>query len=115
MSYSLPDLPYAYDALEPHIDAQTMQIHHTKHHQAYVDKVNAAIAGTDYENQSLEAVIQARNTAIAAPDTPREQAQADNDAGCEPSHRDQVPLGCCRVQFLVDIHRKECSGGVEQR
>jgi Fe-Mn family superoxide dismutase len=47
MAYTLPELPYDYSALEPHIDAQTMEIHHTKHHQAYVDKLNAAIEGTD--------------------------------------------------------------------
>src|SRR5439155_17081303 len=45
--YELPPLPYGYDALEPHIDVQTMQIHHTKHHQTYVDKLNAALAGHD--------------------------------------------------------------------
>jgi Fe-Mn family superoxide dismutase len=50
MSHKLPDLPYAYNALEPYIDAQTMEIHHTKHHQTYVDKLNAAIKG----NESLE-------------------------------------------------------------
>lgn len=46
MSYSLPDLPYSYDALEPHIDARTMEIHHTKHHQAYISKVNDALQGS---------------------------------------------------------------------
>ncbi len=57
MAYSLPALPYAYTALEPSIDARTMEIHHTKHHQAYIDKVNAAIAGTPLESKSIEALI----------------------------------------------------------
>ena len=57
MAYQLPPLPYAYDALEPHIDAQTMEIHHTKHHQAYITKVNDAIAGTPHENLSVEQLI----------------------------------------------------------
>jgi Fe-Mn family superoxide dismutase len=57
MAYQLPDLPYAFDALEPHIDARTMEIHHGKHHQAYVDKVNAAVAGSELENKTIEALI----------------------------------------------------------
>ena len=57
MAYSVPPLPYAYDALEPHIDKQTMEIHHDKHHQAYVDKVNAALAGTPLENAAIEEVL----------------------------------------------------------
>ncbi len=57
MAYTLPSLPYAYDALEPHIDARTMEIHHTKHHQAYINNVNAAIAGTDLESKTVEALI----------------------------------------------------------
>ncbi|WP_164103444.1 superoxide dismutase [Candidatus Laterigemmans baculatus] len=57
MAYTLPQLPYAYDALEPHIDARTMEIHHTKHHQAYITKVNDAIAGTPLENKSIEDLI----------------------------------------------------------
>lgn len=57
MAFTLPPLPYAFNALEPHIDAQTMQIHHDKHHQAYVDNLNKAIAGTENENKSLEELL----------------------------------------------------------
>src|SRR2546423_1868099 len=58
MAYELPKLPYAYDALEPHIDAPTMEIHHTKHHQAYITNVNNAIKGkADLENKSVEDLI----------------------------------------------------------
>jgi Fe-Mn family superoxide dismutase len=54
MAFELPKLPYSYDALEPHIDARTMEIHHTKHHNAYVTNLNAALAGTEGEKLSLE-------------------------------------------------------------
>ncbi len=57
MAFALPDLPYAYDALEPHIDARTMEIHHTKHHNAYLGKLNDAISGSDLENKSAEDII----------------------------------------------------------
>lgn len=57
MSFELPSLPYAFDALEPHIDARTMEIHHTKHHNAYVTKLNDAITGTSHEGESLENLI----------------------------------------------------------
>ncbi|MFN4121899.1 MAG: superoxide dismutase [Flavobacteriales bacterium] len=57
MSFELPKLPYDYNALEPHIDARTMEIHHTKHHNAYVTNLNNAIAGTDAEKLSLEEIL----------------------------------------------------------
>ena len=57
MAFTLPALPYAPEALEPHIDKQTMEIHHGKHHQAYVDNLNKAIAGTEHENKSIEELV----------------------------------------------------------
>jgi superoxide dismutase, Fe-Mn family len=56
MSFELPQLPYAYDALEPHIDARTMEIHHSKHHNGYTSKLNAAIEGTDLAGKSIEEI-----------------------------------------------------------
>ena len=58
MPYTVPDLPYDYNALEPHIDEQTMHLHHDKHHQAYVDKVNAALEGTEWADRPIEEVLQ---------------------------------------------------------
>lgn len=57
MPHTLPALPYDYAALEPHIDARTMEIHYTKHHQAYIDKLNAAIAGTEWESMPVEELL----------------------------------------------------------
>ncbi len=57
MAYTLPALPYAYDALEPHIDAKTMEIHHTKHHQTYVNGLNAAVEGTNLGEKSVEVLL----------------------------------------------------------
>lgn len=57
MSFELPQLPYAYDALEPHFDARTMEIHHSKHHQAYITNLNNAVAGTELEGKSLEELM----------------------------------------------------------
>jgi len=58
MSFTLPTLPYAYDALEPHFDARTMEIHHSKHHNGYTTKLNAAIAGTELEGTSIENILE---------------------------------------------------------
>ncbi len=62
MAFTLPPLPYAYEALEPHIDTLTMQIHHGKHHQAYVDNLNKAIAGSEHETKSIEDLVKAAGT-----------------------------------------------------
>jgi superoxide dismutase, Fe-Mn family len=62
MAFTLPQLPYGHDALEPHIDTQTMQIHHGKHHQAYVDNLNKAIAGGEHENKNLEDLVRSAGT-----------------------------------------------------
>lgn len=57
MAFELPKLPYAYDALEPHIDKETMEIHHSKHHNTYVTKLNDAVKGTDLESKSIEEIV----------------------------------------------------------
>lgn len=66
MAFELPKLPYAYDALEPHIDAKTMEIHHSKHHAGYTNKLNDAIAGTEMEGKSIEDLLadHSNNTAV---------------------------------------------------
>ena len=77
MAYSLPDLPYAYDALEPHFDARTMEIHHTKHHQGYTTKVNAALEGTEFEGKDIEDVL----SNIDALPADKKQAVINNGGG----------------------------------
>ena len=77
MAYTLPGLGFAFDALEPHIDAQTMQIHHDKHHQAYVDKVNGALEGVDIGDKSIEALL--ADLSIVPPD--KKQAVINNGGG----------------------------------
>ncbi len=77
MAYSLPSLPYAYDALEPHFDARTMEIHHTKHHQAYINNANAALEGTEFSNKPVEDVL--KN--IEAVSADKRQAVINNAGG----------------------------------
>ena len=81
MAYTLPELPYSTTALEPHIDARTMEIHHGKHHAAYIAKVNEAIAGTDLESKSVEDLIS--NMAAVPAD---KQAAVRNNGGCHANH-----------------------------
>ena len=66
MSFKLPELPYSYDALEPHIDAKTMQIHHSKHHNGYTNNLNNAIDGTEMEGKSIEEICSTRGLSGAA-------------------------------------------------
>src|SRR5439155_4209557 len=81
MAFELPDLPYAYDALEPHIDAETMRIHHDLHHKAYVDNANAALAGTDLADRPVDAVLTNLETLPAD-----KQAPVRNNAGGHANH-----------------------------
>lgn len=81
MAYTLPHLPYAYDALEPHIDAKTMQIHHSKHHQTYINNINAGIEGTPWENLTVEQLVTRVN------DVPTElKNNVINNAGGHANH-----------------------------
>ena len=81
MAYEVPDLPYDYNALEPHIDEQTMRIHHDKHHQAYVDKANAALEGTEWADKDVDEVL--KNLDSLPTD---KQAPVRNNAGGHSNH-----------------------------
>jgi len=81
MAFSVPDLPYAYEALEPHIDEATMRVHHDRHHQAYVDKANAALEGTEWADREVEDVL--RNLSALPGDV---QGLVRNNAGGHYNH-----------------------------
>ena len=81
MAFEVPPLPYDYNALEPHIDEQTMRLHHDKHHQAYVDKANAALEGTDWADRSVEEIL---TNIDALPEDKR--AAVRNNAGGHANH-----------------------------
>ncbi len=81
MAYEVPDLPYSYDALEPHIDEATMKVHHDKHHQAYVDKANAALEGTEWADREVEDVLKALDSLPAD-----KQGPVRNNAGGHYNH-----------------------------
>jgi Fe-Mn family superoxide dismutase len=81
MAYEVPDLPYDYDALEPHIDEETMRVHHDKHHQAYVDKANAALEGTEWADKDVDEVLKSLG------DLPSDkQGPVRNNAGGHANH-----------------------------
>jgi superoxide dismutase, Fe-Mn family len=82
MAYELPDLTYSYDALEPHIDEQTMRIHHDKHHQAYIDKANAALEGTEWADRPVENLLGAGLDTLPAD----KQTVLRNNAGGHANH-----------------------------
>ena len=81
MAYSVPPLPYPYDALEPHIDKATMEFHHDKHHQAYVDKANAALEGTEWAERSVQEVLENLDSLPAD-----KKAAVKNNAGGHYNH-----------------------------
>ena len=98
MAYELPALPYDYDALEPQIDARTMEIHHTKHHQAYITKVNEALAGSELAGKPIEEVI---SNLAAVPEAKRGAVPQQWRRPCQPfvcsgrfsAHQAAVPTG----------------------
>jgi superoxide dismutase, Fe-Mn family len=81
MAFEVPALPYAYDALEPHIDEATMRVHHDKHHQAYVDKANAALEGTEWAGKPVEEVLKSLGSLPA-----EKQGPVRNNAGGHYNH-----------------------------
>jgi len=81
MAYEVPDLPYPYEALEPHIDEATMRVHHDKHHQAYVDKANAALEGTEWADKDVDEVLRALDSLPAD-----KQGPVRNNAGGHSNH-----------------------------
>jgi superoxide dismutase, Fe-Mn family len=81
MAFTVPDLPYPYEALEPHIDAETMRIHHDKHHQAYVDNANKALEGTEWADRDVEDVLRDLSGLPADKQTP-----VQNNAGGHANH-----------------------------
>ncbi len=110
MAYELPKLEYAYDALEPHFDARTMEIHHTKHHNAYITKVNDAIAGTDLESKPVEELIADLS---AVPEAKR--AAVRNNGGGHANHSFFWKIlgpggGGAPVGVLADAINSDCGG-----
>ena len=112
MAFSVPDLAYPFDALEPHIDARTMEIHHDKHHAAYVTNLNAAIEGTEWANQSIETVLTSLDS---IPEDKR--AAVRNNGGGHANHTlfwEIMPTGIQRV-FAPDNPALDIDGADDAR
>jgi Fe-Mn family superoxide dismutase len=112
MTHTLPQLPYAYDALEPYIDARTMEIHHTKHHQTYIDKLNTALSDfPDLQQESAEGLLKNLN---AVPEQIRTAVR--NHGGGHANHSFFWPLLKKDVSFSGEVADavKESFGGYEQ-
>ena len=121
MAYEVPDLPYDYDALEPHIDEETMRVHHDKHHQAYVDKANAALEGTEWADKDVEEVLQDLDSLPVRQAGPRPQQRrrprephlllADHEPGRRRRALRRPGVGDRREVRLV----RRLQGGVQER
>ena len=121
MAYEVPDLPYDYDALEPHIDEATMRVHHDKHHQAYVDKANAALEGTEWADKDVDEVLQNLDS---LPDD--KQGPVRNNAGGHSNHSffwqimspdgGGAPVGRPRRRDRREVRLlRRLQGGVQER
>lgn len=110
--FTLPELPYAYDALAPYIDARTMELHHSKHHQTYVDKLNAAVEGTEFADKDIEDLIQSLDS---LPENIRTAVQ--NNGGGHYNHslfwELMSPDGGGRPQGTLDAMIQESFGSTE--
>lgn len=123
MAFELPALPYAYDALEPHLDARTMTIHHTKHHAAYTTNLNAAIAGTAWEGNSIEHIL--ANISKCSPAVRNNGGGFYNhnlfwevmspDGGGEPSERTNIAKAIARDFGSFENFKKEFSAAATTR
>ena len=98
MAFEVPPLPYAAEALEPHIDAQTMTIHHDKHHQAYVDKLNAALEGTKHADRSIEDII---SDLDSIPEDKRTCPNCGHRGFCELKTRKVFQCNRCKKQLSL--------------
>ena len=99
MAFEVPDLPYDYAALEPHIDEATMKLHHDKHHQAYVDKANAALEGTGYEDKPVDELLANSHVAVG-------RAKRVIDASARPALATTLEMEASTQEYCVAVARE---------